>query len=185
MWEMDVSREDTPFGKPTCDTFTKGSTTARAFNVFPLDHKSPSQVPMWDEVSRDSPFVKPTVTHRNVITPTGRSRTGHSKHSKTRMPNVMDVHTHISPCTNVVKSTVTTTELSLILILTLTMTITPNPTLTLTTSYIDPDTYHDPKTDPDPDPDPYPDYNHDYNLDHDADPYPDPPYNPYPDPDPA
>jgi len=28
------------------------------------------------------------------------------------MPNVMDVHTHISPCTNVVKSAVTTTELS-------------------------------------------------------------------------
>jgi len=67
---------------------------------------------MWDEVSRDSPFGKPTVTHRNVITPTGRSSTGHSKHSKTRMPNVMDVLTHISPCTNVVKPKVTTTELS-------------------------------------------------------------------------
>ena len=102
-WEMDVS-----LGKPTCDTF-KASRTSRTFNVFPLDHKSPSPVPMWDEVSRESPFGKPTVTRREVITPTGRSRT---RHSKTQMPNVMDVHTPICPCTNVVKSTVTTTELS-------------------------------------------------------------------------
>ena len=106
MWD-EVSR-DSPFGKPTCDTF-KASRTSRTFNVFPLDHKSPSPVPMWDEVSRDSPFGKPTVTRREVITPTGRSRT---RHSKTQMPNVMDVHTPICPCTNVVKSTVTTTELS-------------------------------------------------------------------------
>ena len=102
-WEMDVS-----LGKPTCDTF-KASRTSRTFNVFPIDHKSPSPVPMWDEVSRDSPFGKPTVTRREVITPTGRSRT---RHSKTQMPNVMDVHTPIWPCTNVAKSTVTTTELS-------------------------------------------------------------------------
>ena len=53
-WEMDVS-----LGKPTCDTF-KASRTSRTFNVVPLDHKSPSPVPMWDEVSRDSPFGKPS-----------------------------------------------------------------------------------------------------------------------------
>jgi hypothetical protein len=47
------------------------------------------------------------VLHREVITPTGRSST---RDSKTRMPNVMNVP--ISPCTNVVKSTVTTIELS-------------------------------------------------------------------------